>query len=567
MKLTVIAAFVRWSAAAALGAAAAGALAQAETPQYGGTLEIATPSAAVTTLSWDLADWQATLQTRDTGPFYEQLFSVDMKKAKSRGGPYDFTYTGWEPTDAMYGELAESWSWTTPLTLEVKLRKGVKFPAREGVMAERELVADDIVYHFTRLNTSPKRTQGYYDHIDKVEATDAHTVVFRFNKFTADWDYRFGNGWFSGIQPKEVVTAGAGNWKNANGTGPFMLANVVMGSALTFVKNPVYWGSETIGGKDYKLPFVDQMVHRVLKDEATQKAALRTGKIDILSVMSWEAAKELKKTTPQLKWNRFLTSAAYRITLRLDAKPFDDVRVRRALNMAVNKQEIIDQFYGGEAEMFTFPMHPNFVGYHKPLKEQPASVQELFKYDPDKARKLLAEAGYPSGFSFKTQVCACDPVRMELMPLVAAYLEAVGVKMEIVPMEYGAYLSAMTSHTNTAGYLNGIPDNSPTSSFRLNFGKGQVYNSAMMNDPKLDARVAEINSERDEKKRQQGLQELTTQILDSASAIWLPNPYIHTAWWPWVKNYGGELYAGPGRGAPFHARIWIDQDLKKKMGF
>lgn len=566
MKLTAIAAVARLSVGLTLGAAAVATLAQ-EAPKYGGTLDVATISTAVTTLSWDLADWQATLQTRDTGQFYEQLFSVDLSKAKSRGGKYSFTISGWQPSDAVRGELAETWTWTTPLTLEIKLRKGVKFPAKPGVMPERELVADDVVFSFTRMNTSAKRTQGYYDHVDKVEAKDKHTVVFTFNKFIADWDYRFGNGFFSGIMPKEVADAGAGNWKNVNGTGPFMLTNVAQGNSLTFTKNPVYWDKDVIGGKEYKLPFVDRVVHRVIKDETTQHAALRTGKLDILSSISAEAARELKKSTPDLKWNRWLTPTANRVALRVDTKPFTDVRVRRALNMAVNKQEIIDKYYGGEAEMFTFPMHPEYVGYHRPLKEQPASVQELFKYDPAKAKKLLAEAGYANGFSFKMQVCTCTPDQMELMPLVAAYLEGVGVKMEIVPMEYGAHLSAMTSHTNAAGYLTWGPDTNPTTSLRVNFGKGQVYNAPMMDDAKFDARVAEANGERDEKKRQQILRELTTYVLDQAPAIWMPAPYRYTAWWPWVKNYGGEMFVGGGRFAPIHARIWIDQDLKKKMGY
>lgn len=566
MKLTAIAAVARLSVGLTLGAAAVATLAQ-EAPKYGGTLDVATISTAVTTLSWDLADWQATLQTRDTGQFYEQLFAVDLSKAKSRGGKYSFTISGWQPNDAIRGELAETWTWTTPLTLEIKLRKGVKFPAKPGVMPERELVADDVVFSFTRMNTSAKRTQGYYDHVDKVEAKDKHTVVFTFNKFIADWDYRFGNGFFSGIMPKEVADAGAGNWKNVNGTGPFMLTNVAQGNSLTFTKNPVYWDKDVIGGKEYKLPFVDRVVHRVIKDETTQHAALRTGKLDILSSISAEAARELKKSSPDLKWNRWLTPTANRVALRVDTKPFTDVRVRRALNMAVNKQEIIDKYYGGEAEMFTFPMHPEYVGYHRPLKEQPASVQELFKYDPAKAKKLLAEAGYANGFSFKMQVCTCTPDQMELMPLVAAYLEGVGVKMEIVPMEYGAHLSAMTSHTNAAGYLTWGPDTNPTTSLRVNFGKGQVYNAPMMDDAKFDARVAEANGERDEKKRQQILRELTTYVLDQAPAIWMPAPYRYTAWWPWVKNYGGEMFVGGGRFAPIHARIWIDQDLKKKMGY
>ena len=79
----------------------------------------------------------------------------------------------------------------------------------------------------------------------------------------------------------------------------------------------------------------------------------------------------------------------------------------------------------------------------------PASVKELFTYDPAKAKKLLAEAGYPNGFSFKVQVCSCNPDHMDLLPLVAAYLEQVGVKIEIQPMEYGAFLSAMTTQDAT----------------------------------------------------------------------------------------------------------------------
>ncbi len=90
-------------------------------------------------------------------------------------------------------------------------------------------------------------------------------------------------------------------------------------------------------------------------------------------------------------------------------------------------------------------------------------------YNPKKAKALLAEAGYPNGFSFKVQVCSCSPDHMDLLPLVAAYLEQVGVKIEIQPMEYGAFLSAMTTKTNAAGYfmLNGHTN--PTTTLRKSF--------------------------------------------------------------------------------------------------
>ena len=112
------------------------------------------------------------------------------------------------------------------------------FPEKPGVMASRELVADDVVQSFYRLDKSPKKIPTYFDHIQKVEATDPHTVVFTFNNYNAEWDYRFGWGYYSGIVPKEVADAGAGNWKNANGTGPFVLTDYVQGNAVTFQQEP-----------------------------------------------------------------------------------------------------------------------------------------------------------------------------------------------------------------------------------------------------------------------------------------------------------------------------------------
>ena len=103
----------------------------------------------------------------------------------------------------------------------------------------------------------------------------------------------------------------------------------------------------------------------------------------------------------------------------------------------------------------------------------PDSVKELFEYNPDKAKKLLAEAGYPNGFSFKVQVCACNPDHMDLLPLVAAYLEKVGVKIEIQPMEYAAFLSAMTTRRPmTPGYFMNNGHTNPTTTIRKSFING-----------------------------------------------------------------------------------------------
>ena len=557
--------------AAALGAAlslgSASALAQAEKPQTGGTLNIGMVYYTLSPLSWDPADW-AWKFGQDTGLMYEQLFAGDLSKAKSRGGKHAFVADSWLPSDAIRGELAESWKvMDNPFRVEVKLRKGVMFPEKPGVMKSRELVADDVVFSYYRLDKSPKKIPTYYDHVDKVEAKDKHTVLFTFKNYNAEWDYRFGWGYYSGIVPKEVSDAGAGNWKNANGTGPFQLTDYVQGNAATFSKNPVYWDKEKIGGVDHKLPFVDKITYRTIKDEATMMTALRTGKVDLVEAIRWSAVDELKKNAPALKWKRWVGTGGVFVAMRVDTKPFDDIRVRRALNMAVNKQEIVKSYYGGNAELFGYPMHPDYVGYYETLDQMPNAAQELFAYNPEKAKALLAEAGFPKGFSFKVQVCACSPDQMDLLPLVAAYLEKVGVKVEIQTMEYGAFLSAMTTKTNAAGYMMLNGHTNPTTSIRKSFVTKQTWNPSQYSDPEFDKRMAAVYLERDESKRQLLLKLMTRDIVEKAPYIWLPTAHVYTAWWPWVKNYDGELRVGSERPGPIHARMWVDQAMKKKIGF
>ncbi|MBL8350183.1 MAG: ABC transporter substrate-binding protein [Burkholderiaceae bacterium] len=555
-----------WLAALALLAAAGAASAQAEKPQYGGALSIANVYYTVSPLSFDIADWPWKLN-QDTGLTYESLFVADLDKSRRKGGKYSFVPDAWLAPDALRGELAEKWELKqNPLRLEVQLRKGVMFPAKEGVMAARELTAEDVVYSYNRYDKSPKKIPTYFDHVDKVEATGKHTVVIGFKSYNAEYDYRFGWGYYSAIVPKEVVEAGAKDWKKANGTGPYSIDNYVAGNALSFKKNPNYWDSEKIGGQAYKLPFADSITYRFIKDEATALTALRTGKIDVMEAVRWSAVDELKKSAPKLQWNRYLAMGGNFIALRTDTKPFDDLRVRRALNMAVNKPEIIKSYFGGNAELLAYPMHPDYAGYYEPLSAMPDSVKELFSYNPAKAKQLLAEAGYPNGFSFKTQISSAS-LDQDLLTMVAAYLAKVGVKLEIQVMEYPAYLSAMTTKTNAPGYYMFLGHTNPTTSLRKAFVTKQTWNPSQYADPEFDKKMAEVYAEPDERIRQVKVRLMTREILEKAPHLWLPTAYAYTAWWPWVKNYGGELRAGAERPGPIHARIWVDQDMKKKMGF
>ena len=539
--------------------------AAAQKPQYGGNLEVGTVNVTISALSFDPQDFAWKLNHDNL--HYETLFSGDLDKSIRRGGKYSFRPDAWLPSDAVRGELAESWQWQdTPLAVVVKLRKGIMWPAKAGVMDSREFTADDVVFSFNRQNASPKKIPGYFDHVEKVEATDRHTVTFYMKEFNAEWDYRYGWGYYSQVIPPELAKAGAGNWKNAVGTGPFQLSDYVQGNSQVYSKNPIYWDSDTIDGEKFKLPFVDKVTYRIIRDEATQHSALRTGKLDILEAIRWQAVDSLKKSAPQLKWAKWLAMSGTYLSMRTDTKPFDDIRVRRALNLAVNKQEIVKEYYGGNAELFAYPQHPEYVGYFEPLESMPDSIKELFTYNPTKAKQLLREAGYPNGFTFKTQVCSCSPDHMDLLPLIAGYLEQIGVKIEIQPMEYGAFLSAMTTQKHAAGYFMNNGHTNPTTSIRKSFTPGQIWGPSMWFSEGYTARVAEMYRTRDEATRQKMIRELTREAIDAAPYIWLPTPYVFSAWWPWVKNYDGELRVGAVKPGPVYARIWIDQELKKRMG-
>ena len=542
-------------------------LARAEVaPQYGGDLNIGTVYVTLSPLSWDPADW-TWKSNHDTGSVREQLFAGDLDKSVRKGGDYPFIADAYLPSGAIRGELAERWHWQDDLTLVIELRRDARFTERPGVMAARPLEAADVVFSYNLIDQSPKRIATYFDHIRRVYARDRHTVVFEFSEYNAEWMYRFGYGYYSGISPRELGNLDRKDWRNVSGTGPFTLEKYVQANAHIYRRNDDYWGTEAIAGKEYPIPFVDRVIYRIIKDEATFLTALRTGQLDILEAMRWIAVEHLKKTTPELQWNRWLGTSGTFMSLRVDQKPFDDIRVRRALNLAVNQQEIVDLFYGGHAELMAYPQHPGFGEYYQPLAEMPAEVQELFTYDPVKARQLLDEAGVPEGFSFDVQVCSCSPSNMDLIPLLESYLQKVGVQIRIQPMEYASFLSAMTTKTHGPGYLLNSGHVNPITTLRKSFVTGQTWNPSQYSSEYFDEQIRQVHLMRDEAERIKTLRRLTREIMIEAPYIWLPVGYVHSAWWPWVKNYGGELRAGAVRPGPIYSRIWIDRQLKAEMGF
>lgn len=549
------------------------ALGAEEKVQYGGTLTYTDMYPGINPMSWDSADWNWR-HGYDTGYFIEHLMMGDLQKGPRGAKLFDFKNVGaYMPPEVIRGELAERWEVKQkPLSITFYLRKGVMWQDRPGIMKAREFVASDVVYAINRLKNSRKAIPMYLEFIDRIEAKDKHTVVFHLKEWNADWGYYVGWGYYDAIQAQEQEKAprGPGHWESACGTGPFMIEEYKHAHSIIYKKNPNYWDSEIIKGKKYKIPFVDRAVSMLMKDESTLLTALRTGKLDIVGLMGWRQMQEMKKTTPQLLWSKSLGINATMIALRFDRKPFDDLRVRRALNMAINRQELAKTFSGGHVEYVNVPFPVLSKSVYTPLNDMPPAVKELFTFDPAKAKKLLAEAGYPNGFSFKCTYGGSNSEVIDYLSMIAAYLANIGVKMEINVMDYPSSISRMTRKIHDEAMMYSTDHGTPLTIIRKIFLTGQTWNASMISEKYIDDTWKRLNSDPKitQKQRDAELKKLGVYTLEKVvPGILLSGAYYYTAWWPWVKNYYGELRVGCHRAGPIYARIWIDQDLKKKMGY
>jgi peptide/nickel transport system substrate-binding protein len=543
-----------------------------ERVQYGGTLTFTGYFPGGTPMSWDNADW-IWRHGLDTGFYIEHLLMGDLQKGPRGSKKFSFTNGGDHiPGDCLRGELAERWEVKkNPLSIVFTLRKGVMWQEKPGVMKARELIADDVVYSLNRIKSSPKAQSSFTELIDRFEAKGKYTVIVYLKEWNPNWTYYVGYGYYDGIQAPEAEKAQGGfkQWKNACGTGPFMLEDYKDAHSITYVKNRNYWDSETIKGQHYKLPFIDKAVMMILKDESTQLASLRTGKLDLCLNLNNRQMLDLKKNRPELLWSKFPPLGEHHIALRTDKKPFDDIRVRRAINMAIDKNALIKTFYGGEGVLVNIPYQMTNTAIYTPLEKLSPPVKELFIYNPEKAKKLLSDAGYPNGFTFKVHMGTSVTEMIEYMSMIAGMLAKVGITMEIDVMDYPSALSLLMKKAHKEAIYVKDTHGVPLLYLKKEFGTGQLYNASMISDPYIDKTVDRLTTDPNltQKQMEAELKKLGVYIMEQAPMVFLPSGYGYTAWWPWVKNYYGEIRVGGHRAGPIIARIWIDQELKKKMGY
>jgi len=530
------------------------------TPQYGGTFTTSggvndPPSPSIKDAQHPALEWLEAIQ--------ERVVHGAVEKYGPRGnGEYAFKLVAYIPAKYQEGQLIADWQ-ITPQKLTWTVRPGVTWQKVDGVMDSRPLTADDIVQDIKRFRASPWGNR--FDGIMKNVYAEGNKIVMEYEKYSPDLFYFVAYEDRAIVSPPETEVAGANKWENQGGTGAFKFEDYVVGSYMSYVKNPDYWDTTVIDGKTYKLPFIDRYVRVIFPDQATEAAAFRTASLDMLRnppPALWgtiETRKDLMKST--------YGDMAEVINLDNRKPPFDNLQVRRAMFIGTD----IAQFQKyGQAEGFplhSFPAWPGNPGVYTPMEQLPADVQELYKYDAAKAKKMLADAGYPNGFTIDFYFDSTNSVDVGFVSLLQAQWAKIGVKVNPVGQDYVTYRNYRDTFTYKDSIISGTQIGNPTGSITNLFRSEAWLNYPRYANPELDKLSDQISAELDPVKQDALVKRAAVVALQGASQIGtFLNPQAYY-WWPWVKNYYGEISIDDGTIGGLVPYMWIDQTLKKSMGF
>jgi len=460
------------------------------------------------------------------------------------------------------GVIAESWEFPDPLTMIFHIRKGVRFHNKPPLNG-REVVASDVAFSMRRLFDAPISTLCSLvpaaNRPIAIETPDKYTVVLKFAKYNS--------GVFGNITSTVFVTAPEAargeslrDWRNAIGTGAFMLIDYVRGSCATLTKNPDYWMKDPFFPEN-TLPYVDVVKLFVIPDLSTRVAALRTGKLDVVWDLPGDQMENLEKTNPWLKkYPRVTSSGGF--SLRVDRPPFNDIRARKAVQMAIDQDAYLKMVLGGHGLRFGALVRPSLKEYFMPLEKYPPSIQELFTYNPEKAKRLLAEAGYPKGF--KTEIL-CQPPQAEDVSFVKSYLDAIGVETAIKIVEPAVWTSMAYARTYDKCYWYGQGSQSIETTFEWWLLPDSQGNRGWINDPKINGGIEQVVGCFDEAERKRLAKELAAYTLEQAYHVHLPVPVNYIMWQPWLKGYSGERQRALYQYRSTFKFVWLDPALKRKM--
>ncbi len=404
-----------------------------------------------------------------------------------------------EPSIAKSWEVSSDYeTWTFHLRDNVYFHNG------------RKLTADDVVWSFDMIRNPDIHVRASdYDFIERVEAVDNHTVKFVLkepmgNAFLA----KLALPW-AAIEPREVVEQYGDLKTHPVGTGPFKFVEWVEGDHVTLERFDKYW--------ELGYPKVDEVIFKVAPEASTRLAGLKAGDFDLVMALDSSHVPEVE-STPGLKVIRHPGTIIFATIINNKRPPFNDVRVRQALAYAINKQEILQTVFNGEGEVVGCWMTPSSPCYDK-------SSEELFPYDPERAKQLLAEAGYPNGFEFIYTLPADYEYHVQVGTVIASQLEKVGIKAKIEMVDWTTWLNRVYNgrdyDVTQIGHTGRIDPSDLLNRFKSYHPKNYMNYS----NPEVDKLLEEAEYCLDEQKRNELYRQALRIMAEEVASLPLFIPY------------------------------------------
>ena len=552
-----------------------------ENPQYGGTVVgLGTDHPSFSPLG---ADPLTAGDAWHVAPLYETLMVLDWAKGPAGTGEWDNRYRldATKIPEQHTGRLAESWEQPDPETTIFHLRKGVYFHDLPPVNG-REVVADDWAYSFSRYfglgYAGFDEKQGQFcsdtiftEKLISVDAPDKYTVVFKHKPsemlMTRFFLGTMGCDWVYAREAAEQE-GGYNDLMKQVGTGPFMMGSHTQDSETTYVRNPNYWDYDALHPEN-RLPYLDEFRYIIIPDAATGVAALRAGKVTGHFFLDYVQFEELMESHPDLK-SYVWPIKAKALAMATNFAPLDDIRVRQALMMSVNTEEMAREFLGGYAGDELLP-YIGTTGYYTPIDELPQELQDVYTYNPEKAKQVLADAGYSEGdveFTIYTAGGSDD-----FLLLLSSYFAAIGVNAPIKQIDRAAWRSMAFGEDKTLFDGMGVrPSGYTPSPIEIGYRLGAFYSKNPfpyhVNDPHYDALYDRWRDEAAETSPEWNalIKEMNDYAFSQTWFLPTPSPMIFNMIQPWLHNYvnADGVYSSAYDGSLAH--WWVDQDLKREMG-
>jgi peptide/nickel transport system substrate-binding protein len=450
-------------------------------------------------------------------------------------------------------DLAERWETPDETTYIFYLRKGVKWHNKPPVNG-RELVAEDVKFTYDRFLSEPGNANRFLlEPVDRVEVVDRYTVKFLLKEPYVWLVDALAYPWTTWIVAPEVVQQ-YGDLKKpetAIGTGPFMLERYEPNVKAVFTRHPEYFRQGQ--------PHVDAVEWLIIPDESTALALYRTGQIDCGPQPTWSVRQqdvdELKQSHPHLVYRDLVSIVPQAIGMRTDMAPFSDVRVRRAISHAIDRQGLIEAVWGRGVP--TAALAPGVLGWSLSI-DQLGEGAKYYQYDPKEAQRLLVEAGYAKGF--KTQLTVSNGFGRDIIDdaqLVQRYLKDVGIEAELKIQEHGAYMS-----TTMQGKFEGMVRTpfgiawEPDASLYRAYAADTSWNISHVNDPKLTAMLKEERHTRDLEARRKLIHDIQRYAAVQQYIVYTTSNMVTASWASYVKNYGPNITFDYGSRA---AALWLER--------